>query len=151
MIYPMVKLFYLFGLGSNLFCLLKRSISLARLIIWLARVMIKPFDLYKTLKCQRWIQVVCRYSGFLFCVLQILYKLLTLVFLCKTCANKKGSQKQKLLKPFFIRWEHTGSNRGPSACKLYFFPLLNLYHLLLKCSKTPTAIDFRLNGVAFLL
>ena len=29
------------------------------------------------------------------------------------CSNKKGSN---FLKPFIL-WEHTGSNRGPSACK----------------------------------
>ena len=29
----------------------------------------------------------------------------------------KRVSKEKLLKPLSVVWEHTGSNRGPSACK----------------------------------
>ena len=34
---------------------------------------------------------------------------------CLSQYNKKGFQRKR--KPFLIGWEHTGSNRGPSACK----------------------------------
>ena len=33
------------------------------------------------------------------------------------CVQMKKGFKAYRLKPFTVLWEHTGSNRGPSACK----------------------------------